>query len=72
MPPQSTPAARRSRPRAMPASRVVLDDTPSEHEIRKRAYEIYVARGANGGDPVADWRQAEEELRGRRALLGRR
>lgn len=72
MPRQPTPPARRTRPRTMPAGRVVTQDTPSEHDIRKRAYEIYVARGANGGDPIADWRQAEEELRGRMALLGRR
>lgn len=37
----------------------------SADRIRARAYEIYEARTANGGtvDPVADWVQAERELK---------
>jgi hypothetical protein len=34
----------------------------SDEQIRIRAYEIYLRRGA--GDPVADWLEAEAELRG--------
>jgi hypothetical protein len=31
--------------------------------IRERAYEIFQARGGRGGDPCADWLQAERELK---------
>ena len=34
--------------------------------IRLRAYEIFVARGATHGDDLADWFNAERELRGAR------
>ncbi|GEM_PF-2002150 len=43
---------------------------PTEEQIRQRAYEIYVARGATPGNPEWDWQQAELELRARMALLG--
>jgi hypothetical protein len=33
-----------------------------EHEIRRRAYEIYLARGAQPGCELEDWLQAESEL----------
>ena len=33
-----------------------------EHEIRGRAYELYLARGAQPGHDVEDWLQAEREL----------
>jgi hypothetical protein len=33
-----------------------------EHEIRVRAYEIYLARGAQPGCELEDWLQAEREL----------
>jgi hypothetical protein len=35
-----------------------------EDRIRKRAFEIYVARGAQEGHPEDDWTQAERELLG--------
>ena len=35
----------------------------SREEIARRAYEIYLARGDGDRDAVADWLQAEEELR---------
>jgi hypothetical protein len=34
----------------------------SEQEIRDRAYEIYLQRGAQSGCAVDDWLQAEREL----------
>lgn len=34
-----------------------------EDEIRARAYEIFLRRGNTPGDSVADWLQAERELR---------
>ena len=33
-----------------------------EQEIRNRAYEIYLQRGAQPGNEVEDWLQAEREL----------
>jgi hypothetical protein len=33
-----------------------------EQEIRNRAYEIYLQRGAESGDEAQDWFQAEREL----------
>jgi hypothetical protein len=33
-----------------------------EEAVRARAYLLYLARGADNGDPVQDWLQAEEEL----------
>jgi hypothetical protein len=39
---------------------------PTEEEIRRRAYEIYLGRSGVSGDPVADWLQAERGLRDER------
>jgi Protein of unknown function (DUF2934) len=33
-----------------------------EQEIRNRAYEIYLQRGAQSGDEIEDWLQAEREV----------
>jgi hypothetical protein len=35
----------------------------SEDDVRFRAYELYLQRGATPGDDVGDWLQAERELR---------
>ena len=39
-------------------------DLHDAEQIRRRAYEIYLARCATSGtgDPVSDWAQAEQEL----------
>lgn len=37
-------------------------DTPEEHEIRIRAYELYEQRGRENGHDMDDWLQAEAEL----------
>lgn len=37
--------------------------TPTYEEIAVRAYEIYIARGAQEGRDLEDWYQAENELR---------
>ena len=62
----------RSMPRATPSS--IKDQTvslrpvrplrnlPSPDEIRLRAYQIYLARGALPGHESEDWEQAEREL----------
>ncbi len=34
----------------------------TEEQIRRRAYEIYLARGGKPGDPLQDWLQAKREL----------
>jgi hypothetical protein len=36
--------------------------TITEDDVRFRAYEFYLKRGANPGDEVGDWLQAELEL----------
>jgi hypothetical protein len=38
-------------------------DSGHTSEIERRAYEIYEGRNGAAGDPVADWLQAERELR---------
>ena len=40
------------------------DDT--EDEIRRRAYELYVSRGAADGDDLSDWLEAERLVRSSR------
>jgi hypothetical protein len=42
-------------------SELLLQST-REQEIRDRAYEIYLQRGAEPGDDAQDWFQAEREL----------
>jgi glycosyltransferase involved in cell wall biosynthesis len=53
--------------KSMPAAEVTGRPELAIEEIRHRAYEIYLARGVAPGDPMADWLQAERELRGLRA-----
>jgi hypothetical protein len=36
----------------------------SQDDIARRAFEIYLARGAVDGDALGDWVQAERELLG--------
>jgi hypothetical protein len=43
---------------------------PSDEEIRRRAYEIYLERDGFGGNELDDWLQAEAELR-RNAIVTR-
>jgi hypothetical protein len=44
------------------AGKVSVGNLAREDEIRLRAYEIYVERGAEPGREVDDWLQAEREL----------
>ncbi len=39
---------------------------PTADEIRARAYELFLARGASHGNDLADWFTAEQELRAAR------
>jgi len=34
-----------------------------DDRIARRAYELYLARGGEGGQDIDDWLQAEQELR---------
>jgi hypothetical protein len=36
---------------------------PTNEQIAKRAYDIFLARGASHGSDLEDWLQAERELR---------
>jgi hypothetical protein len=36
---------------------------PTQAEIQKRAFEIYAGRGYAPGNPVADWLEAERQLK---------
>jgi NADPH:quinone reductase-like Zn-dependent oxidoreductase len=54
----SGPGAARRRSHGKIVLRVALP----EHEIRTRAYELYLARGAEPGRELEDWLQAEREL----------
>lgn len=62
---------RQGRPKTKPLADVVTGSGPSLAEIRQRAYEIYLRRGGEGGDPTADWFQAERELQEEMAQRGR-
>ena len=46
---------------AVEESEPLLQST-HEQEIRNRAYEIYLQRGAQSGHEVEDWLQAEREV----------
>ena len=62
--PAPAPVAQRSEfkgsgiPKAPVAARTITQD-----DIARRAYEIYASRGYVAGDPVADWHEAERQLR---------
>jgi len=43
--------------------KIVLRVASREDEIRGRAYELYLARGAQPGRELEDWLQAERELK---------
>jgi Protein of unknown function (DUF2934) len=43
-------------------SKAVEPDSTREHEIRRRAFEIYLERGSEPGRDLEDWLQAEREL----------
>ena len=43
-------------------NKAVEPDSTREHEIRRRAFEIYLERGSEPGRDLEDWLQAEREL----------
>ena len=72
---KKTGATTRSR-NAAPAPTIIRETIrqalrePTDEEIARRAYELYLARGRQDGRAADDWLRAEQELRGerRRAL----
>lgn len=48
-----------------PAESVSMGSEPSEQDIRMRAYQRFIARGASHGADFDDWLTAEQELRKR-------
>jgi hypothetical protein len=44
----------------------VLGSEPTEDDIRRRAYERYLERGAEHGMDFEDWLAAERDLRGQK------
>jgi hypothetical protein len=61
----------RARVRSKSVREVHTAAGPNEEQIRRRAYEIFLSRNGNPGNPEWDWQQAELELRARIALLGK-
>ncbi len=55
---------------AAPAAHQNGGASPSPEMIRLRAYEVFLARGGNGGDEVSDWLIAERELTGKATSQG--
>ena len=41
----------------------VTQHSTTDEEIQRRAYEIYLSRGASDGHDLEDWLQAERDLR---------
>lgn len=52
-------------PRVSEANRFERGGAPTHDEIRRRAYELYLARGGRHGMDHDDWYRAEQELRGK-------
>jgi hypothetical protein len=65
---ENLPGAHGMSPRAPGAARtqshgkIVLRVALHEHDIRTRAHDLYLARGAQPGRALEDWLQAEREL----------
>jgi hypothetical protein len=60
---QTTPARSNARKAASPVEPSTTEhSTFLNHEIAQRAYEIYLARGAEHGHDVEDWIAAEREI----------
>ena len=43
-----------------------VGSTPSNEEIARLAYELYLERGGRNGSQLEDWYEAERRLKGRR------
>lgn len=52
------------------SSEVATPPSEDAEEIRRQAYELYLARGGVGGDDLSDWLEAERIVRTRRGSSG--
>jgi hypothetical protein len=52
----------RSTPFQPQADEASVRHSPTQEEIRRRAYEIYLERGGLSGNEIDDWHRAEREL----------
>lgn len=59
----SKPATQRGATRGQTVVGDAKQAGPSHDEIAVRAYHIFLARNGSPGDAMADWLQAEHELR---------
>ena len=59
----SRPAKTRPLKAVPKATEAKVRRIPASEEIKIRAYEIYLARGASHGADLDDWLQAERELK---------
>ena len=59
------PVAERSEVKGLgkPKAPVAAPRTITQDDIARRAYDIYASRGYADGDPVADWHEAERQLK---------
>ena len=48
------------------SSEIATPPSGDTEEIRRQAYELYLARGGVGGDDLSDWLEAERIVRTRR------
>jgi hypothetical protein len=55
---------RTTRSKAAAPAKSSADKTPSEADVARRAYELYLSRGCEDGHDREDWLRAEAELRG--------
>jgi hypothetical protein len=64
---REAPARRKGRPKVagMSAAGENAAAGPTEHEIRARAYQMFLERGGRDGADFDDWLRAERELKGR-------
>jgi hypothetical protein len=58
----SGPEAEKRAARRRSHGKIVLRVASRDHEIRGRAYELYLSRGAQPGRELEDWLQAEREF----------
>ena len=52
------------------SSEIATPPSVDMEEIRRQAYELFVARGGVGGDDLSDWLEAERIVRTRRGSSG--
>lgn len=76
VPPSMTDSPSTTEDPAIAIERASEISTPTSSEdtedIRRQAYELYLARGGVGGDDLSDWLEAERIVRTRRESNGDR